>query len=156
VTARLRLAAALAVFATLLGAGPAAALDPVYASWRGLAIRGTDPVAYFTEGRPVKGSREHEAEWNGATWRFASAENRRLFLESPERYAPQYGGYCAFAVSKGHTASTVPEAWDLIDGKLYLNYSLDVRDQWRTDAAGNIRKGDANWPRLLAGEEIQP
>jgi len=123
--------------------------DEVYTSRRGGAIRGTDPVAYFTEGKPVPGSREFTAEWQGAEWRFASAGNRDLFLADPEAYAPQYGGYCAWAVAQGYTASTVPEAWEIVDGKLYLNYSLGVREQWRQDIPGNIRKGDANWPGVL-------
>lgn len=119
----------------------------VFTSW-GVAIRGTDPVAYFTEGRPVKGSSEFSAEWNGATWYFASAANRDTFLATPEAYAPQYGGFCAWAVAQGSTASTVPEAWQIVDGKLYLNYSLDVQKQWEGDIPGNIAKADRNWPGL--------
>ncbi|MEM6355700.1 MAG: YHS domain-containing (seleno)protein, partial [Pseudomonadota bacterium] len=88
-----------------------AAEDPVYQSFLGTAIDGTDPVAYFTEGKPVEGSSDFTHEWNGATWRFSSAENRDLFAGDPEKYAPQYGGYCAWAVAQGYTASTDPEAW---------------------------------------------
>lgn len=121
--------------------------DQVFTSW-GVAIRGTDPVAYFTEGRPVEGSSEFSAEWNGATWYFASAANRDTFLATPEAYAPQYGGFCAWAVAQGSTASTVPEAWQIVDGKLYLNYSLDVQKQWEGDIPGNIAKADRNWPGL--------
>jgi len=128
------------------------ALEPVYSSWRGLAIRGTDPVTYFTEHRPMAGSSEHTAEWKGATWRFVSAENRRRFLADPEAYAPQYGGYCAWAVSQGKSASSDPEAWDIVGGKLYLNYSKDIQKTWRQDVPGNIRRADENWPRVLAGE----
>ncbi|MEM9806284.1 MAG: YHS domain-containing (seleno)protein [Cyanobacteria bacterium P01_D01_bin.56] len=114
-----------------------------------LAIRGYDPVAYFTVGAPVEGSSDHEYEWNGATWRFSSAANKTLFVNNPDAYAPQYGGYCAKALSEGNMASTVPEAWDIVDGKLYLNYSLDVQRQWKGDVPGNIAKADAKWPSIL-------
>lgn len=125
-----------------------AAKDPVYSSW-GVAIRGTDPVAYFTQNRPVEGSKKHQHDYQGATFYFSSAENRDLFAANPEKYAPQYGGYCAWAVSLGYTASTVPEAFTIVDGKLYLNYSLGVRSQWESDQANRIRLGDENWPSVL-------
>ena len=125
------------------------AKDNVYQSFFGSAISGTDPVAYFTEGRPVEGSSDFKHDWNGATWRFASAENRDLFAASPEKYAPQYGGYCAWAVSQGYTASTDPEAWKIVDGKLYLNYSKSVQETWEQDVPGNIATGDRNWPNVL-------
>ncbi len=115
------------------------------------AINGTDPVAYFTEGRPVEGSSDFESEWNGATWLFASAENKAKFDADPEKYAPQYGGYCAWAVSQGYTASTVPEAWAIVDGKLYLNYSKGVQKRWETDIPDHIATGDQNWPGIKAG-----
>ena len=115
-----------------------------------IAIRGTDPVAYFTQGRPVEGSTEFAYEWNGATWLFSSALNRARFISDPEAYAPQYGGYCAFAASEGNLASTVPEAWTIVDGKLYLNYSLEVQQLWLRDVPGNIAKANANWPGILA------
>ena len=134
----------------LLTAGAAAAKDAVYQSFLGgVAIDGTDPVAYFTDGKPVEGSSNFEHEWNGATWRFASAENRDRFAADPEAYAPQYGGYCAWAVAQGYTASTDPEAWKIVDGKLYLNYNKDVQSRWEGDVPGNIAKGDANWPTVL-------
>ncbi|MDH3672501.1 MAG: YHS domain-containing protein [Gammaproteobacteria bacterium] len=113
------------------------------------AIRGHDPVAYFTEGKPTKGSDQYAFEWNGEEFKFTSAENRDLFKANPEKYAPQYGGYCAYAVSRGYTASTVPEAWSIIDDKLYLNYSLDVRKRWQRDIPGNIGKANNNWPGVL-------
>lgn len=114
-----------------------------------LAIRGYDPVAYFTVGAPVEGNSRYEYEWNGATWRFSSADNKELFANNPEAYAPEYGGYCAKALSEGNLASTVPEAWEIVDGKLYLNYSLDVQQQWQGDVPGNIAKADAKWPSIL-------
>lgn len=123
----------------------------VYSSFlSGVAIRGTDPVAYFTQGRPVGGSSDFEHDWNGVTWRFANAEHRALFAAEPEKYAPQFGGYCSWAVSQGYTASTVPEAWRIVDGKLYLNYSLDVQRRWERDIPGNISAGHRNWPGLKA------
>lgn len=121
--------------------------EQVFTSW-GVAIRGTDPVAYFTEGRPVEGSSEFSAEWNDATWYFANAANREAFLATPEAYAPQYGGFCSWAVAQGYTASTDPDAWRIVDGKLYLNYSLGVQKDWEQDILGNIGKADVNWPGL--------
>jgi YHS domain-containing protein len=132
---------------------PASADGAVNSSYlRGVAIEGTDPVAYFNEGRPVEGSseHEHEHEWMGAVWRFASAENRDAFAAAPERYAPQYGGWCAWAVAHGYTARIDPEAWKIVDGRLYLNYSKDVQAQWSADIPGYIAKGDANWPTIRA------
>lgn len=115
----------------------------------GLAIRGYDPVAYFTQKKAVAGKEEHSMNWKGTTWRFANAEHLRMFQESPERYAPRYGGYCAYAVSRGYTASTVPEAWTIVDDRLYLNYSLPVKRLWMLQTQKYIRAGDANWPQLL-------
>lgn len=114
-----------------------------------LAIRGADPVAYFTEGAAVPGSADYEMEWNGATWRFSSLENKALFAENPEAYAPQYGGYCAKAMSEGNVASVDPRVWAIVDGKLYLNYSADVQQQWQEDIPGNITKADSFWPGVL-------
>ena len=116
----------------------------------GVAIEGTDPVAYFEQGAPVAGSSDFEHEWMGATWRFASAENRDRFAADPEKYAPQYGGYCAWAVSQGYTAKIDPAAWKIVDDKLYLNYSKDVQTQWSADIPCNIPKADANWPQIKA------
>ena len=135
----------------ILMTGQAQALDPVYKSLFGKAIQGYDPVAYFAEGSAVEGSSEFKTDWNGATWHFASAENRDKFAANPEQFAPQYGGYCAWAVSQGYTAKIDPEAWSIHEGKLYLNYSKGVRQQWSKDIPGNIVKGDKNWPGLLAG-----
>lgn len=116
----------------------------------GLAIRGTDPVAYVTEARPVPGLAAFRHDWVGATWRFASAANRDAFAATPERFAPAYGGYCAYAVSEGYTAPTDPAAWRIVEGRLFLNYDLAVQRRWERDIPGRIRRGDANWPRLAA------
>ena len=131
---------------------PAAAFakDPVYTgTLSSLAVSGYDPVAYFTEGKPVEGDSAYEYKWNGATWRFASQANLDTFKANPEAYAPQFGGYCAWAVSQGYTASATPEAWRIVDGKLYLNYSKGVQSKWEQDVPGNIAKADKNWPKVL-------
>ncbi len=144
-TRRFILAGALALIAA-----PARAENPIYTStFSSVAVSGYDAVAYFTDGKPVEGSASFTADYDGATWRFASAANRDAFLEAPLKFAPQYGGYCAWAVSQGYTASTDPEAWKIVDGKLYLNYSKDVQSRWEQDIPGNIDKGDANWPSVL-------
>ena len=122
--------------------------EEVNTNWRGLAIKGYDPVAYFTDGGPVEGSSDFEHKWNGATWRFASAAHRDLFAADPGKYAPQYGGYCAWAVSQNKKAPIDPEAWRIVDGKLYLNYSMKVQKTWEDDIPGFIKQGDANWPQL--------
>ncbi len=128
----------------------ARAVDPVYTNWRGLALSGYDPVAYFSDGRPVEGSAELSAEWSGATWRFSSEANRARFLASPERYAPQYGGYCAWAMARGEAVSADPEAWSIVEGKLYLNYSPEIQKQWEAAREESIRKADAAWPAVRA------
>lgn len=125
-----------------------AAKKPVFADG-GPAINGYDPVAYFTQSKPVEGSAEFTSQFEGATWQFSSAANRDLFVSDPAKYAPQYGGYCAYAVSKGYTASTSPNAWTIHEDKLYLNFNRAVRAIWSTDVPGNIVKGDANWPKVL-------
>ena len=115
----------------------------------GLAIKGYDPVAYFEDGKPTKGNPAYSFQWNGATWQFSSAAHREAFAKNPNRYAPQYGGFCAYGVSEGHTAPIDPEAWSIIDGKLYLNYDKQVREDWKKDTEGRIHKADQNWPKLV-------
>ncbi len=146
------LAAAIAVAAIATGSGKAQAVEPIYSSFLGGAINGYDPVAYFTEGKPVKGKREFQFKWMGATWSFASAENRDRFQKDPEKYAPQYGGYCAWAVSHGYTASINPDVWKIVDGRLYLNYNRSVQRKWERDIPGHIAKGNQNWPNILKGK----
>ncbi|WP_425041169.1 YHS domain-containing (seleno)protein [Primorskyibacter sp. S187A] len=114
-----------------------------------IAINGTDPVAYFTMSKPVPGSADHKVMWNGAEWHFSSAENAATFQANPEAYAPVFGGYCAYAASKGYLAPTVPEAWTVHEGKLYLNANLRARELWLQDVPGNIAAGLANWPGVL-------
>ena len=141
------------VLALLVPAG-AVALEPIYSAgfFSPVAIAGADPVAYFTEGRHAEGSDAHSTEWRGATWHFSSAANREAFEAEPERYAPQYGGYCAYAVAHGDTASIDPEAWTIVDGKLYLNYSRSIQKKWEADRASFIARADQNWPQLLAAD----
>ena len=134
-----------------IAALPASAEGVVNASsWTGTAIEGY-PVAYFEEGKPVEGASDYAYEWMDATWYFASPENRDLFAADPEKYAPQYGGYYAWAVANGYTAKIDPQAWAVVDDKLYLNYSLDVQKQWQEDVPGNITKANTNWPDIRAG-----
>ncbi len=113
------------------------------------AIKGYDPVAYFTVGEPIKGDSEQKLEWSGATWYFSSQENKDLFEANPEAYAPQYGGYCAYGVAKGGLYKIEPEAWSIIDGKLYLNYNLKLQKEWEEDIPGYVTEANKNWPGLI-------
>ncbi|PWS35541.1 YHS domain protein [Falsiroseomonas bella] len=115
----------------------------------GLALRGYDAVAYFTQARPVRGEARFEAEWGGARWRFADAANRDAFLADPARYAPQFGGYCAWAVAQGYTAPADPLQWRIVEGKLYVNYDAGVQRRWLRDIPGFITAADRNWPAVL-------
>jgi YHS domain-containing protein len=134
----------------LLLLAPAPALARIFAE-RGVALRGTDVVAYFTEARVVRGRAEFATEWNGVRWLFASAANRDRFLTDPAAHAPAYGGFCAWAVSQGYTAPTDPAAWRIVEGRLFLNYDPSIQRRWERDIPGFIAAGDANWPRLSRG-----
>jgi hypothetical protein len=137
----------LAIGLLLAVAPPAWAKSEINSSFiGGVAIEGTDPVAYFTEGKAVKGSSAFTRRWKGAAWRFKNAANRDAFAAAPEKCAPQFGGYCAWVVSQGYTAGIDPEAWKVVRGKLYLNYSKGVQAQWVEDIPGNIAKAESNWP----------
>jgi YHS domain-containing protein len=114
----------------------------------GAAIKGYDPVAYFTEGKAVAGTPEHAAEYKGSTFRFASKENRDTFAASPEKYAPQYGGFCAFGAAGGYKAKIDPAAFTVVDDKLYLNYDARVQKMWAKDIPGFVAKADAKWPEV--------
>jgi hypothetical protein len=140
------LAASLAL-AVLPGGSRAETVAPVFAE-EGIAIRGTDPVAYFTDARAVPGDPAIHADWNGARWLFATEDHRTMFLADPGAYAPQFGGYCSWAVAEGYTAPIDPEAWRIVDGKLYLNYSKSVQRTWEKDVPGNISRANVNWPGL--------
>jgi YHS domain-containing protein len=148
----LLIAAAVAMLAVVALVAPRAfaATPPVFTGLvEGVAVGGYDPVAYFTEGKPVKGSAEFTLEHGGVTWRFASAEHRATFEVDPAKYAPQYGGYCAYAVANGYTEKAEPDAWTIHDGKLYLNFDKSVQAIWEKDIPGYVEKADANWPGVL-------
>ena len=145
------LALAMVAASVLAVPGVAQAVKAVNQSFFGVAIEGYDAVAYHSESRPVKGDDRFEHSWMGAKWRFSSAANRDAFATEPERYAPAYGGYCAYAVSQGGTAGIDPKAWRIVDGRLYLNLSLSVQRIWEQDIPGYITKANANWPGLRDG-----
>ena len=123
------------------------AVDPVNTNSKGLALKGYDTVAYFTAGEPTVGIEQHEHDWQGAKWRFSSEANLEKFKADPGKYAPQYGGYCAYAVSKGKTAGISPKAWTIVDDKLYVNHPW-AKGKFKRDVEGNIAKADANWPNI--------
>jgi YHS domain-containing protein len=112
------------------------------------AIRGYDAVAYFTEGKPVKGNEKLSLQWKNATWLFSSKENLDAFSKEPEKYAPQFGGYCAYGMSEGHKAPTDPNAWTIVEGKLYLNYSPKVKEMWIKNPSERIEMANKNWTTL--------
>lgn len=141
----------------LLAAAPAAALLPRVAMAQepeifakdGVAINAIDPVGYFTNAAPTPGNAGVSMTWKGADWHFANEDERQKFMSNPEQYAPAFGGYCAYAASLGYVAPTIPEAWTVHKGKLYLNANLRARELWLQDIDGNIAKGEANWPGIL-------
>jgi hypothetical protein len=110
-----------------------------------LAINGYDTVSYFTESMAQPGTDEFSYNWRGADWQFAKAQHRALFISNPEKYVPQYGAYCALGVSLNSAVPVDPEAWTIVEGKLYLNYNDEFRDQWRLDKEANIDKADLVW-----------
>ena len=135
------------LFSLLVFSTQALAVDPVY-NQDGLAIGGYDPVAYFTRGRAIWGNPDIAHNWQGARWQFDNDKHRELFKANPEKYAPQYGGYCAYAAAKGSIAPTDARAWSIVDGKLYLNYSPTVQDRWKQNMHGYISRADSKWPRI--------
>jgi uncharacterized membrane protein len=147
---RRTLLALAALLPTVFAAAPAfagkAEIDT--GAMEGVALGGNDAVSYFS-GAPTKGSDEFSTDWKGAKWKFVSAANRDAFTASPDKYAPQYGGYCAYAVSKGATAPGDPNAWTVHEGKLFMNFSPAVKVTWSKDIPGNITKADGNWPNVL-------
>lgn len=127
------------------------AQDEIYTGFfSNKALSGYDTVAYFVEGKPVKGNADFVTEYKEATWYFSSQENLDKFLQAPEKYAPQYGGYCAWAIAaKNDFASGDPEQWTIVDGKLYINYNQEIKERWEKDKANFIVQGDKNWPKLI-------
>ena len=148
-TAMLSLAVLFVAGLIFVGGPAVAGKPPVYSETGKVAVKGADVVAYFTQRRAVSGKAEHAHKWRGATWLFSSATNLAKFKANPQKYAPQYGGYCAYAVSQGYTAKIEPEAWSIVDDKLYLNYSRSVRALWSLNKRQRIRKADSNWPSVL-------
>jgi hypothetical protein len=114
----------------------------------GYAVSGYDVVAYFNAGKPVEGNKTFAYQWHDANWLFSSKQNLDLFSMNPEKYTPQFGGYCAYGVSEGHKATTKPDAWTIANGKLYLNYDKDVLQLWRKDMTQRIEKAEKNWAGL--------
>lgn len=133
----------------LLVSGIVMAASSVNVDSDGVAIKGYDPVAYFTMDKPVKGKKNIQYEWNGAKWMFSSENHKDMFMKDPAKYAPRYGGYCAYGVAVDALFDIRPEAWSVVDDSLYLNKSLDVRTLWKKDIPGNIKKADMNWPGVL-------
>ena len=141
----------LAFMAALAAPSSAWAKDaPIYTGlFSKVALSGYDSVAYFTDNKPVKGDAKFSFDYQGAKWQFASAENRAKFAAAPQSYAPQYGGYCAWAVSQGYTASGDPMYWKIVQGKLYLNFDAEVQKKWEADIPGFIGKANTSWPSVL-------
>lgn len=135
----------------LIGCSTLIAKDPpVYKkAFSNKAVSGYDTVAYFTEGKPVKGDPKITSNYRGAVWQFSSPANKEKFDASPEQFIPQFGGYCAWAVSENYTASANPNHWKIVEGKLYLNYNADVQKIWEKDISGLIQKANKNWPAVL-------
>jgi YHS domain-containing protein len=133
---------------SLLLAGVASTASPILAvnTENGWAIKGYDTVAYFTTGKPTPGMAQFTTTYKGATYRFASAENRARFIAAPEKFVPQYGGYCAYAIALNRIADIDPDEWAIVDDKLYLNNGFFAQTLWSLDKSGNIAKGDQNWP----------
>ena len=119
---------------------------------QGIAIQGYDPVAFFTQNRPVKGRPEFESKYNGARYLFASAEDKSTFDANPAKYEPQFGGFCAYAASQNHTAPVKVEAFQIVNGRLLMQYDLGVRKEFNKDTRGNLQKADKNWPGLVQKE----
>jgi YHS domain-containing protein len=134
----------IAAFVSNLPAG-----EPVNVDSNGVAIQGYDPVAYFTDGRPVKGKPELVATYNSATYYFASVEHKTQFEKEPGKYAPRFGGFCAFGVSHGAIAPSSVDAFQIIDGQLVLQNNKDILKRWQEDSEGNLKKAEANWPQLV-------
>ena len=152
---KLVVAAALAT-STVAVAAPVFAEAPIYTPKKNnVAVQGYDPVAYFTDGEPTKGTKDYKTTYMGAEFHFASQENLDTFTANPEAYAPQYGGYCAWAIADGKYAKGSAKHWAIVDGKLYLNYNRSIQKKWNKDTAGFIERGDAQWS-TLQGETSEP
>jgi YHS domain-containing protein len=137
----------LSLFVLLISSATAFA-QTQYFNTDGVAIRGYDPVAYFNDDKAVEGSKQFSYSWMGTEWHFKNQSNLDTFKSDPEKYAPQFGGYCAYGVSEDHKSPTEPDAFTIVNDKLYLNYNVKVRTLWRKDTAGRIKTGEVNWINL--------
>lgn len=120
----------------------------------GVAIKGYDPVAFFKDNKPVRGKDDLRFEYKGSTFVFANADNRAAFVANPEKYAPQYGGYCAFGTARGYKADIDPLAFTVINDRLYLNYNLQIQRDWSADSGRFIRQADERWPMVVKTEKV--
>jgi YHS domain-containing protein len=141
-----------AAWACIFLTGSIWAKDLLNTTWTGAAVKGYDPVAYFTDNKAVEGVSDFKSELNGATYFFVSKEHKDLFDANPSKYLPQFGGYCAYGVSINKTVNIDPTAFQIIDGKLYLQYSKAILDKFNQDAAGNLQKAQSNWPTLVESQ----
>ena len=153
-----KLACAALSLAVVPAALPAATspAPSVYSAYDRLAAGGYDVTTYFTNAKAVRGSARHELMLKGVTWRFLSEESKARFQANPASYAPQFGGYCAWAVSQGYLASGDPEQWKIVDGKLYLNFNARAKELWEADQAAAIERGNSNWPTVLTKNQDSP
>lgn len=138
---------ALVMFSSMVSL--AAAKDLLNLDRQGVAIQGYDPVAFFTDGKAVKGNSQIQSEYKGAKYYFASMEHKSAFDKEPAKYEPQFGGYCAYGVSHGSRAPIKIEAWQIVNGRLLMQYDLGVKDEFNKDQQGTLRKADQNWPGLV-------
>lgn len=136
---------ALSALATTAYAGANANVDK-----SGTALQGYDPVAFFTDGKPVLGQEKFHSSYHGATYRFASADHEAVFEKDPAKYEPQFGGYCAYGVSKGHLAPVKIDAFQIVNGRLLMQYDSEVKKEFNKDQPGNLQAADKNWPKVSA------
>lgn len=137
----------ISIFVFFIFTQNAIAQSEIFATTAG-AINGYDPVGYFTDSKPIEGKKEHSLEWKGETWYFTSSQHLEAFKSNPEKYAPQFGGYCAYGMSRGYKAKTDADAWTIVDGKLYLNYNVEVKKTWSEKKSELIEQANQNWPTI--------
>jgi len=152
----LAMLAAIVPTASIAATAASAAAPEISVEGDRLAARGYDVTAYFLRGKPVRGSRAHQLQYKGATWLFTSASALATFSANPAAYEPQFGGYCAWAVSQGYIAPGDPEQWKIVDDKLYLNFNARAKELWEADQADAIKRGHANWPNVLIHSPNNP
>lgn len=146
----MRQAIKLFIISSLLFSFSSLAKAPIYTSFfSNQAVSGYDTVAYFTQSKPVQGRKKFSYKYKGENWYFSTNQHLNLFKADPEKYAPQYGGYCAYAVAKNDTASSDPEQWTIVNGKLYLNYNAEIKYKWLKNKTEFIQQADQNWPSVI-------